>query len=66
MPFIRGRKSPRLTGEMAARIKALLRQGVCQHDIAAHLGVNQGRVSEVNTGKIFPQVPPAQLDLPFA
>lgn len=28
-----------------------LRMGEFQHDIAADLGLNQGRVSEVNTGK---------------
>ncbi len=29
-----------------------LRSGDLQHDIAADLGVNQGRISEINTGKL--------------
>lgn len=32
-------------------IRARLASGEMQHDIAADLGINQGRVSEVNTGK---------------
>lgn len=32
-------------------IRARLAEGEFQHDIAADLGLNQGRVSEVNTGK---------------
>jgi hypothetical protein len=35
-------------------IRARLARGEFQHDIAADLGVNQGRVSEVNTGKRRP------------
>jgi predicted XRE-type DNA-binding protein len=34
-----------------AKIRARLVLGEMQHDIAADLGINQGRVSEVNTGK---------------
>jgi hypothetical protein len=34
-----------------AEIRARLALGELQHDIAADLGINQGRVSEVNTGK---------------
>jgi predicted XRE-type DNA-binding protein len=34
-----------------AEIRARLALGQMQHDIAADLGINQGRVSEVNTGK---------------
>jgi hypothetical protein len=34
-----------------AKIRARLALGEMQHDIAADLGINQGRVSEVNTGK---------------
>ena len=30
------------------------------HQIAALFGINQGRVSEVLTGKTYPTVPPAQ------
>jgi len=32
-------------------IRDRLANGEMQHDIAADLGINQGRVSEVNTGK---------------
>lgn len=32
-------------------IRERLALGEIQHDIAADLGINQGRVSEVNTGK---------------
>lgn len=34
-----------------AEIRARLALGEMQHDVAADLGINQGRVSEVNTGK---------------
>ena len=46
---------------MAAEIRFLrLQKGLYNHQIAAHFGINQGRVSEVLTGKRFPDVPPAQ------
>lgn len=32
-------------------IRGRLANGEFQHDIAADLGINQGRVSEVNTGQ---------------
>lgn len=51
--------SPKMTPELAAKIKALLNQGYQQHQVAAMLKVNQGRVSEVNTGKIYSQTPAA-------
>lgn len=53
------RKSPRVTVEMAARIKRLLQSNMMQHDIAAQFGINPGRVSEINTGKRFKDVSPA-------
>lgn len=65
LPMPRKRKSPPLTPEMAAKIKALLSTGMAQHDIAAFFRVNQGRVSEVNTGAKFSGVEPAQLSLVF-
>lgn len=49
----------KITSEIAAVIKKLLLQGYDQHDIAALLGVNQGRISEINTGKKFADVSPA-------
>ena len=56
--------SPPVTEELAAKIKRLLGEGLYQHQIASVLGINQGRVSEVNTGKRHPKVPPAtQLSL---
>lgn len=41
----------KLTDETIREIWRLLRDGWYQHDIAATLGLNQGRVSEVKTGK---------------
>ena len=50
----------RLTPEMASQIKKLAETtSLFQHQIAALVGINQGRVSEVLTGKRFPEVPPA-------
>ncbi|ALC13847.1 hypothetical protein [Sphingopyxis sp. 113P3] len=48
-----GGKRPRakLTDEVIRIILERLKMGHFQHDIAADLGINQGRVSEVNTGK---------------
>ena len=52
--------SPSVTKEMAAKIKFLHKTpGLYQHQIAAELGVNQGRVSEVLTGKRWPEVDPS-------
>jgi hypothetical protein len=46
-----GRNRAKLTDETIRAIWQRLRSGHYQHDIAADLGINQGRVSEVNTGK---------------
>ena len=44
---------------MAAKIKYLVGQiGLFQHQVAAMLGINQGRVSEVMNGKRYPDVGP--------
>jgi len=48
-----------LTRADAAVIKGMLERGDPQHDIAAWFGVNQGRISDVNNGKIFAGVKPA-------
>ena len=40
-----------LTAQDIADIKVRLRLGEYQHHIAADYGLNQGRVSEINTGK---------------
>jgi hypothetical protein len=61
LPFPR-KRSPRLTQSMADHIRQLRRTGMMQHDIAAHVGVNQGRISEVLTGKRFPPQTPDLFD----
>lgn len=58
--------SPPITPDMAAQIKKMKASGLFNHQIAAHFGINQGRVSEVMTGKLHPTVPPVnQPELPF-
>lgn len=53
-------KRQRLTAELAAQIKKLAATtSLFQHEIAALLGINQGRVSEVLNGKRFAHVAPA-------
>lgn len=47
----KGRFRAKLTDEVIRNIWLRLGKGHNQHDIAADLGVNQGRISEVNTGK---------------
>jgi hypothetical protein len=54
--------TPRLTPNDAAVVKAMLARGDRQSDIAAYFKVNGGRISEINTGKKFVQVPPASND----
>lgn len=61
VPFPR-KSSPRLTAAMAAEIRALRKLGYLQHDIAAKLKINQGRVSEVLSGKRFPPPGPTLFD----
>lgn len=54
------RRSPKVTAEMAAVIKFMVMTlGYLQHQAAAAFGVNQGRVSEIMTGKKFADVPAA-------
>jgi predicted XRE-type DNA-binding protein len=56
----RGR-SPALTAAIAAEIKALWESTeLTQHAIAARLGINQGRVSEVVNGHLFADVKAAK------
>lgn len=58
------KSSPPVTAAMAGQIRYLKKaKGLYNHQIAALFGINQGRVSEVLTGKKFPNVPPAQGDL---
>lgn len=54
-----------VTAEMAAKIKYLVGViGLFQHQAAAVLGINQGRISEVMNGKRHGNVSP-QLSLDF-
>lgn len=46
-----GRPRAPLAPKTYREIVRRLRLGDLQHDIAADLGLNQGRISEVNTGK---------------
>ncbi|MAU21082.1 MAG: hypothetical protein CMH13_11180 [Martelella sp.] len=55
--------SSRLTKEKVALIKLLLAAGLPQHKIAAICDVNQGRVSEINTRKLFADAEADQFDL---
>lgn len=50
------RKSPPVTREMAIEMHKLARIGSLQHEIAAIFRVNQGRVSEVLSGKKYPEL----------
>jgi predicted XRE-type DNA-binding protein len=47
--------SPPLTLDIAIEIWRRQPEGLAQHVLAASLGVNQGRISEVLTGKKFPE-----------
>ena len=58
--------SPPISPEMAAHIKFLVKsRGLYQHQVAALVGVNQGRISEIMRGYKFPNVSPAQGSFPF-
>lgn len=52
-------KVARLTPGLIAIIKRRLLDGEMQHLIAADYRINQGRVSEINTGKRGAGIPPA-------
>ncbi len=52
--------SRKLTAFDAAIIKKRLRLGELQSRIAADFDVNGGRISEINTGLRFGEVPPAE------
>jgi plasmid maintenance system antidote protein VapI len=56
--------SPPVTAEMASYIKLMREAGLYVHQIAQALHINQGRVSEVITGKRFPKQS-AAVQLPF-
>lgn len=52
------KRSVRLTKKHAEYIWQRRQDGLYQHQIAAELGVNQGRVSEVLSGHRFPDARP--------
>lgn len=47
-------KTPRLNFEDAIQVWLMHWSGMYQHDIAAHFGVNQGRISEILNGHTHP------------
>ena len=47
-----------LTPKDIGVIKTRLKRGELQHRIAADYDLNPGRISEINTGKRFPEIPP--------
>ena len=57
--------SPPVTPEMASYAKFLMAKGLYQHQIASVLGVNQGRISEIKTGKLHNDAPPDQGSFDF-
>jgi predicted XRE-type DNA-binding protein len=58
--------SRKITRELAAHIRWLVsEQGLYQHQAAALVGVNPGRVNEVMKGRRFPEEPSAQGAFPF-
>jgi hypothetical protein len=61
--------TPSMTAELASKAITLVNTfGLKQHQAAAILGLNQGRISEVLTGKRFPHAvpyPPDQLRFDF-
>lgn len=56
------RRTPPMTAELASKALALLALGFKQHQAAAQLGLNQGRISEVKTGKRFRGAQPCDPD----
>lgn len=50
-------KKSKLSVKDIVMIKLRLAKGDMQHDIAADYGINQGRISEINTGKRYASVP---------
>ncbi|WP_171240266.1 hypothetical protein [Ruegeria sp. HKCCA5491] len=54
-----------LTPEQVSTIKARLAQGDFQHRIAADFDLNQGRISEIATGKRFADIPSAATEASY-
>lgn len=61
------KSTPPMSAELANKAITLVRvMGLKQHQAAAVLGLNQGRISEIITGKRYPAAkpcPPYQLSL---
>ncbi|MFY9628657.1 MAG: hypothetical protein WAK03_10990 [Methylocystis sp.] len=62
VPFPRRRRAPKcsnpMTVELASKAKTMvLRLGMAQHEAAAKLGVNPGRICEVVNGRKFADAP---------
>ena len=59
--------TPPMTSDLASKAITLVKiYGLKQHQAAAILGLNQGRISEVLTGKRYPRAkpfPPDQMSL---
>ncbi len=53
----------KLTPLDVAKIKARIQQGDFQHRIAADFDLNQGRISEIATGKRFSNISPVKESL---
>jgi hypothetical protein len=53
-----------LTSQDASVVKAMLKRGDRQHDIAAWFGVNGGRIAEISMGRKHPDVKAATGKLP--
>jgi predicted XRE-type DNA-binding protein len=58
--YLQPERQTEMTEEIAKQIKqiALVNPNLYQHQIAAMLGINQGRVSEVLNGKKYSHVQP--------
>jgi hypothetical protein len=55
------KSSPPLRTDQIPTIKRRLENQENQHDIAADYKVNQGRISEIKTGKKFADIPAAPM-----
>lgn len=50
------RPSPKITAPMVPNIKKRILSGEFLNRIAADYDVNPGRISEIKTGKLFPEI----------
>lgn len=58
--------SHRLDADEIGIVKAMLKRGDRQHDIAAFFGINAGRIAEIAKGRRGEGIQPARGDLPPA